>query len=199
MNRRRLALPITLLVAAQLLLPSFGVAHAHDAGAVALDGRAAERPTVHAHGAGLPHDHSFGSTDKSTLSASHGRKAATGHDSQAAAGNESRAAAGNGNKAAAGRDGKAAPAGFRRLGAPAATLRAPSADWICAWGKTVVPPETSMGGTSRGASPVVTPVFRSHQRRPDRFLGPPLQAPPAARPHERLLGTRPLRGPPRGV
>ena len=62
-GRRRFGIPIALLVFAQLLLPSFGVVHAHGSKKLALDADAAERHTVHTHGAGLPHDHSSGSTD----------------------------------------------------------------------------------------------------------------------------------------
>ena len=64
-GRRRPGIPIALLAFAQLLLPSFAVAHAHGPDTVALDARAAERHTAHAHGAGLPHRHSPRSTDDS--------------------------------------------------------------------------------------------------------------------------------------
>ena len=171
MNRsRRLAIPTALLALAQLLVPSFGVVHAHDAGGVALGARAAERHTVHAHGAGLPHDHSSGSM---------GDRPAGSDDSPVGAGYEG--------------------TGFRRLGAPAAALRVSSADWIRAWEEAAVPPETSMGGAWRGAAPIATLVFRPHPRGPDRSLGSPLELPRAAWPQRRLLGTRPLRGPPRCV
>ena len=59
-GRRRLGMPIAMLAFAQLLLPSFGVAHAHGSKNIALDAGAAERRTVHAHGAGLAHDHAPG-------------------------------------------------------------------------------------------------------------------------------------------
>ncbi len=62
-GRRRFGIPIALLAFAQLLLPSFGGVHAHGSKNVTLGADAAEQHTVHAHGAGLPHDHSPGSTD----------------------------------------------------------------------------------------------------------------------------------------
>jgi len=154
-GRRRLRIPITLLVFAQLLLPSFAVAHAHGSKNVTLDASAAERHTVHAHGAGLAHDHSSGSTDDN-------------------------------------------PAGtdFRRLGAPAITLRASTADWNFAWKEAAAPPETSTRGTSRGAAPIGTPVFHLHARAPHHSLGPPLEPSAAVQPCHWLTGTRPQRGPP---
>ena len=62
-GRRHSGIPIALLAVAQLLLPSFGVVHAHGAKNVVLGAEGAESHTVHRHGAGLPHDHSSGSTD----------------------------------------------------------------------------------------------------------------------------------------
>ena len=155
MRRRRLGIPIALLAIAQLLLPAFGVVHAHGSKNTVLDAGAAERRTVHAHGAGLAHDHSSGSTDDS-------------------------------------------PAGtdFRRLGAPAVTLRASTADWLSAGEEAAVPPETSWSGTSRGAAPVGTAVFRRNPQGSDHSLGPPLEPSAAVRPWRWLTRTRPLRGPP---
>ena len=154
-GRRRLGIPIALLAFAQLLLPSFGVVHAHGSKNVALDAGAAERQTVHRHGAGMPHDHSSGSTDDN-------------------------------------------PAGtdFRRLGAPAVTLRASTADWISAWKEAAVPPETSMSGTSRGAAPMGTLVFRRNPQGSKHSLGPPLEPSAAVQRCRWLTGTQPLRGPP---
>ena len=62
-RRCRFGIPIALLAFAQLLLPSFGVVHAHGSRNVAFTAGAAERHRVHAHGTGLAHDHSSGSTD----------------------------------------------------------------------------------------------------------------------------------------
>ena len=154
-GRRRFGMPIALLAFAQLLLPSFGVVHAHGSKNVALDAGAAERHTVHAHGAGLAHDHSSGSTDDN-------------------------------------------PAGtdFQRLGAPAATLRASTADWISASEEALAPPETSMSGRSRGAALVGTPVFRRNPRGSKHSLGPPREPLAAAQPWRWLTRARPLRGPP---
>jgi hypothetical protein len=154
-RRRRLGVPIALLAFAQLLLPSFGVAHAHGSKNVALDAGAAERRTVHTHGAGLAHDHSSGSTDD-----------------------------------------KPEGTDFRRLGAPAVTLRAPDADWIFAWKEAAAPPETSMSGGSTGAAPAGTPVFRRNPQRSDHSLGPPLEPSAAVQLCRWLTRTRPLRGPP---
>ncbi len=155
---RRLGIPIVLLVFAQLLLPSFGVVHAHGALNVALAADAAERHTVHTHGAGLPHDHSSGSTDDNP----------TGAD-------------------------------FRRLGAPAMTLRASIADCISAWKETAAPPETSTSGRSRGAAPVGTPVFRGNPQGSNHSLGSPLEPLAVVQPCHWLTRTRPLRGPPFSV
>ncbi len=154
-GRRHFGLPIVLLAFAQLLQPSFGVAHAHGSKNVALDAGAAERHTVHAHGAGLPHDHPSGSTDDN-------------------------------------------PAGtdFRGLGAPAVTLRASTADRISAWKEAAAPPETSTSGTSQGAAPIGTPVFRLHARASNHSLGAPLEPSAAVQPCRWLTGTRPQRGPP---
>ncbi len=59
-DRRRPALPVVLLAVAQILLPSIAVVHAHSPEAVGFRGHAVDRPTVHAHGAGLAHEHSPG-------------------------------------------------------------------------------------------------------------------------------------------
>ena len=57
------AIPIALLVIAQVLLPSLGVGHAHAPEGVPSGAHPADRPAVHAHGHGLPHDHLPPSTD----------------------------------------------------------------------------------------------------------------------------------------
>lgn len=151
----RLGIPIALLVFAQLLLPSFGVVHAHGSKNVALDAGAAERHTVHAHGAGLAHDHSSGLTDDNP-----------------------------------------ARTDFQRLGAPAVTLRASTADRISSWDEAAAGPETSVSGTSRGAAAVGTPAFNRCPQGSNRSLGAPLDPLAAVQPCRWLTRTRPLRGPP---